>query len=152
MSRAPLAEDAATRVFTALSDGTRRAVLDLVARREVATATALAEGLTISRQAVLKHLSVLADAGLVESSRVGREVRFRVRPEPLRRTASWLASRADSWDDQLFALKAEAEKRAADPAPWQAAGATWVLTDLDPETLRLDAVRGMVRDGPSRPT
>jgi len=112
MSRAPLLDDAATKVFTALADGTRRAVLDSLAHREVATATALAEGLTITRQAVLKHLSVLADAGLVDSSRVGREVRFRVRPEPLRDTASWLATRADSWDNRLFALRAEAEARA----------------------------------------
>ncbi|WP_421734016.1 LLM class flavin-dependent oxidoreductase [Cellulomonas sp.] len=36
-----------------------------------------------------------------------------------------------------------------DPAPWVAAGATWVLTDVDPATLRLDSVRGMVRAGPS---
>jgi alkanesulfonate monooxygenase SsuD/methylene tetrahydromethanopterin reductase-like flavin-dependent oxidoreductase (luciferase family) len=38
-----------------------------------------------------------------------------------------------------------------DPAPWVAAGATWVLTDLDPATLRLDAVRALVRGGPQRP-
>lgn len=37
-----------------------------------------------------------------------------------------------------------------DPAPWLAAGATWVLTDLDPATLRLDAVRAMVCEGPRR--
>lgn len=112
MSRARPLEDAATKVFAALADSTRRAVLDALASREVATATSLAEGLTITRQAVLKHLTVLADAGLVESSRTGREVRFRVRPEPLRRTATWLATRADSWDDRLSSLKAEAEKRA----------------------------------------
>lgn len=112
MSRAPHLEDAATKVFTALADNTRRAVLDALAQREVATATALADGLTITRQAILKHLSVLADAGLVESTRVGREVRFRVRPAPLRHTASWLAARADSWDNRLSALKAEAEARA----------------------------------------
>lgn len=112
MSRTPPLEDAATRVFAALADRTRRAVLDALASREVATATALAEGLTITRQAVLKHLTVLADAGLVESARTGREVQFRVRPEPLRHTATWLATRADSWDDRLSSLKAEAEKRA----------------------------------------
>lgn len=39
-----------------------------------------------------------------------------------------------------------------DPAPWVGAGATWVLTDLDPELLRLNAVRAMVREGPFRPT
>ncbi|MFC7491876.1 MULTISPECIES: LLM class flavin-dependent oxidoreductase [unclassified Knoellia] len=38
-----------------------------------------------------------------------------------------------------------------DPAPWLAAGATWLLTDLDPETLRLEIVRAMVREGPQRP-
>lgn len=38
-----------------------------------------------------------------------------------------------------------------DPAPWADAGATWVLTDLDPETLHVDAVRAMVREGPHRP-
>jgi len=36
----------------------------------------------------------------------------------------------------------------ADPAPWIAAGATWVLTDVDPATMRLDAVHGMIREGP----
>ncbi|MFC7486973.1 ArsR/SmtB family transcription factor [Knoellia sp. CPCC 206453] len=112
MSRTPPLEDAATKVFAALADGTRRSVLDSLASREVATATALAQGLTITRQAVLKHLTVLADAGLVESARTGREVRFHVRPEPLRHTATWLASRADTWDDHLSALKVEAEKRA----------------------------------------
>lgn len=112
MSRPVQLEDDATKVFTALADTTRRTVLESLAHREVATATALAQGLTITRQAVLKHLTVLADAGLVESTRSGREVRFRVRPEPLRHTASWLAARADSWDDRLSALKAEAEKRA----------------------------------------
>jgi DNA-binding transcriptional ArsR family regulator len=111
MSQAPGLEDAATRVFTALADPTRRSVLESVSGRGLATATVVAEGLTISRQAVLKHLTVLADAGLVESSRSGREVRFRVRPQPLRHTASWLASRADSWDHQLSALRSEAEKR-----------------------------------------
>ncbi|EAP96983.1 ArsR family transcriptional regulator [Janibacter sp. HTCC2649] len=111
MTPAPQLEDTATRVFAALADPTRRTVLESVSGRGFATATAVAGGLTISRQAVLKHLTVLADAGLVESSRTGREVRFRVRPEPLRHTASWLADRADSWDDRLFALKAEAEKR-----------------------------------------
>ena len=39
---------------------------------------------------------------------------------------------------------------AADPAPWVAAGATWLLTETDPETLTLDAVRGILRDGPNR--
>lgn len=105
-------DGAVAHVFTALADPTRRSVLAGLAARETATATALAADLTITRQAVVKHLAVLAEAGLVESSREGREVLFRVRAAPLRVTASWLAAQADSWDGRLAALKAEAESRA----------------------------------------
>ncbi len=42
-------------------------------------------------------------------------------------------------------------ERGVDPAPYTAAGATWLLTDFDPATLTLDAVRGVLRDGPVRP-
>lgn len=99
-------------VLTALADPTRRDVLAGLAARETATATALAGDLTITRQAVVKHLAVLAEAGLVESAREGREVRFRVCAAPLRETASWLTAQADAWDGRLAALKAEAERRA----------------------------------------
>lgn len=106
-------EDEATKVFVALADPTRRLVLQCVADGDLATATTVASELTITRQGVLKHLTVLAEAGLVQSVRHGREVRFHAQPEPLRHTASWLSARADSWDQQLMTLKAEAERRAA---------------------------------------
>lgn len=106
-------DGAVAQVFTALADASRRSVLEGLAARESATATTLAGDLTITRQAVVKHLAVLADAGLVESAREGREVRFRVRATPLRQTASWLAAQADAWDGRLTALKVEAERRAA---------------------------------------
>ena len=105
-------EEEATRVFTALADPTRRLVLQCVAERDLAPATPVAGDLPITRDAVLKPRTVLAEAGLVQSARQGREVRFRARPEPLRQTASWLSERADSWDRQLAALKTEAERRA----------------------------------------
>lgn len=52
-------------------------------------------------------------------------------------------------DERPFDVVAEVDP-AADPAPWVAAGATWLLTETDPETLTLDAVRGILRDGPNR--
>lgn len=107
----PREDGPVARVLPALADPTRRAVLAGLAARETATATLLAGDLSITRQAVVKHLAVLADAGLVESAREGREVRFRVRAAPLRETASWLAAQADAWDGRLAALKAEAERR-----------------------------------------
>lgn len=105
-------DDRANAVFAALADSTRRTVLESVSAGGSVTATGVAEGMAITRQAVLKHLTVLADAGLVESAKVGREVRFSVLAAPLRETASWLAARADAWDGRLAALKSEAERRA----------------------------------------
>jgi DNA-binding transcriptional ArsR family regulator len=77
-------------VFAALSDPTRRSLLDAVADRGDATATELASALPISRQAVAKHLGVLASAGLVTSSRSGRETRYRPTTEPLDEAVAWI--------------------------------------------------------------
>jgi DNA-binding transcriptional ArsR family regulator len=97
-------------VFGALSDATRRQVLEALAAQPAASASALARELPISRQMVLKHLAILQDAGLVSSTRVGREVLFRVRSAPLAETAEWLASLAAQWDSRLAALKTRAEQ------------------------------------------
>ena len=72
-------------VFAALADPTRRTVLQEVATRGSATATELSAPLGITRQAVAKHLGVLADAGLVDGRRAGRETRYRPTPAPLGR-------------------------------------------------------------------
>ena len=72
--------DAGT-VLAALADPTRRDVLTAVAARAgTATATELAAELPVTRQAITKHLTVLADAGLVTSVRHGREARYRWSP------------------------------------------------------------------------
>jgi DNA-binding transcriptional ArsR family regulator len=92
-------------VFVALADPSRRQVIGVLAARGVATATAIAEDLSITRQAVTKHLVTLADAGLVDSHRVGREVRYRLRPAPLGLAARWLDSAAGAWDNRLAAVK-----------------------------------------------
>lgn len=93
-----------TDVFGALSDPTRRQLLSTIAERP-ATATELAGGLPISRQAVVKHLGALADAGLVERRRAGREVRYRVTPAPLSDAVSWMAHVGAQWDERLAALE-----------------------------------------------
>lgn len=90
-------------VFGALADPTRRALLTRVAAHP-ATATELAGGLPISRQAVVKHLGALADAGLLERQRAGREVRYRVTPAPLTDAVSWIAEVGGHWDERLAAL------------------------------------------------
>ena len=96
-------------VLVALSDPTRRRVLDLVAAKGEVTATTLAEGLPVSRQAIVKHLGVLDAAGLVVGSRVGREMRYSLRPAGLDATTRWMSSLAADWDHRLAAIKRAAE-------------------------------------------
>jgi DNA-binding transcriptional ArsR family regulator len=96
--------DRASAVFGALSDPRRRALLAEIAQHPQATATELAADLPISRQAVLKHLNALADAGLLHRQRSGREVRYRVTPEPLSDAVSWMAAVGAQWDDRLASL------------------------------------------------
>lgn len=97
--------DRAGAVFGALADPTRRALLSTIADQRSATATELASELPISRQAVLKHLTALADAGLLNRERSGREVRYRVTPEPLSDAVSWMTEVGAQWDDRLAALR-----------------------------------------------
>jgi DNA-binding transcriptional ArsR family regulator len=97
-------------VFAALGDPTRHRLLDELAGREPASAAALAEPLTITRQAVEKHLRVLEHAGLVRADREGRRVRYAVRPETLSASATWLDQVARGWERRLAAVKAAAER------------------------------------------
>ncbi|MFB9679347.1 ArsR/SmtB family transcription factor [Streptosporangium vulgare] len=101
-------------VLVALADPTRRLLLDLLAERGEATATTLAEGLPVSRQAVVKHLAVLESAGLVSGSRVGREVRYVVRPAALDTAGRWMTALAADWDRRLANIKRVAEEAERD--------------------------------------
>jgi DNA-binding transcriptional ArsR family regulator len=96
-------------VLSALADPTRWDLMDRIAAGDGATATTLAEGLPVSRQAIVKHLGVLERAGLVAGRRTGREMRYSVRVEQLDATARWMAAAARRWDDRLAAIKALAE-------------------------------------------
>jgi DNA-binding transcriptional ArsR family regulator len=97
-------DDRAGAVFGALSDPTRRALLAAIAAHPAATATELASQLPISRQAVLKHLGALTDAGLLDRTRSGREVRYEFTPAPLSDAVDWMAAVGAEWDDRLAAL------------------------------------------------
>jgi DNA-binding transcriptional ArsR family regulator len=78
-------------VFSALGDNCRRALLERLRQRNGQTLTALAEDLTITRQAVTKHLLVLEEAGLVLTVRRGREKLHFLNPVPIHAVAMrWL--------------------------------------------------------------
>jgi DNA-binding transcriptional ArsR family regulator len=86
-------------VFGALADPSRRQVIDYLAEQGTATATELTGELPMTRQAVAKHLATLADAGLVESERLGRETRYR------------LTEAGEEWDERLDALRRHLGRR-----------------------------------------
>jgi DNA-binding transcriptional ArsR family regulator len=92
-------------LFSALSDPNRRFVVEALAERETATATELAAELPVTRQAVAKHLTALSEAGLVTSSRSGRETRYRLTPGPLSEAMSWMERVGARWDERLEALR-----------------------------------------------
>ena len=98
-------DDRAGVVFEALGDPVRRRLLTQIAASP-ATATELAAGLPISRQAVTKHLNSLSAAGLVARERSGRDVRYRVTPEPLSGAVQWMTEVGAEWDERLARLQA----------------------------------------------
>lgn len=104
-----------TTVLAALGDDTRWAVLTRLGRSP-ASASALAQELPVSRQAVAKHLEVLRGAGLVESRRVGREVVHSCVGSRLSETARELELLARDWDTRLDRLRSRAEALAARPS------------------------------------
>lgn len=92
-------------VFSALADPSRRFVVETLASRGTATPTELAARLPVTRQAVTKHLTALREAGLVEATRSGREMRYALTPEPLAAAAEWIDEVGALWDERLGALK-----------------------------------------------
>ncbi len=98
-----MSQDPAGAVFGALADPMRRRLLAELAAHP-STATELAAGLPISRQAVTKHLTSLSEAGLLERERAGRDVRYRVTPAPLSEAMSWMAEVGGQWDERLARL------------------------------------------------
>jgi DNA-binding transcriptional ArsR family regulator len=98
-------------VLGALADPTRRSLYEQLAAHGPDTATNLAHGLPVTRQAVVKHLQVLAGAGLVERARDGREVRYAVDPQGLDEAAAWMEQAAAGWDRRLARLRGRFQPR-----------------------------------------
>ncbi len=92
-------------VFSALSDPTRRAMLERLSHGGVSVGE-LAKPFQISLPAVSKHLHVLENAGLLAREREGRFIRLRLDPTPLISTAVWMDEYRSLWETQLDALSA----------------------------------------------
>lgn len=97
-------------VFRAVADPTRRAIIELLAGDEM-TAGAVARHFDMSRPAVVKHLKVLREGGIVVVRREGRERINRLEAAKLRTLADWVMRYERFWDQRLARLKSEVEKK-----------------------------------------
>jgi DNA-binding transcriptional ArsR family regulator len=102
-----------SRTFGALVDQTRRTILARLEREEEASITELAKPFTIKLPAVMKHLDVLEDAGLITRSKQGRTVTVRLRPDPIKEALTWLYRYERFWAGRLDRLTAYAEQQEA---------------------------------------
>jgi DNA-binding transcriptional ArsR family regulator len=104
-SRRALADD----VFDALADPTRRRIVERLGRGP-ASAGEISERLPVTRQAVVKHLALLEEAGLVRGERDGRRVVFRLTPGAFADAAGWMHDVGAQWDRRLERLARRADK------------------------------------------
>ena len=102
-------DDSLSRTFAALVDPTRRAILSRLAVHSDLSVSELAHPFAIKLPAVMKHLDVLADAGLVARQKSGRTVRCRLLPRPLGKAERWLARTSSFWNSRLDNLTAALE-------------------------------------------
>jgi len=100
-----MTDEHAQRVFLALADPTRRLLLQHLCEEGSGTAAGFATRLPITRQAIIKHLVTLEQAGLVTARETGREQRYLPRPEGLQTVTTWIEDIEAQWDQRLAFLR-----------------------------------------------
>ena len=103
------------RVFKALSDPTRRAVVEELVRGP-ASMSQLAQPFGMALPSFAQHLDVLEQCGLVRSSKVGRVRTYRLAPKPLTAASRWLDAQRALWERRLDGLDAYLAEQAPDPS------------------------------------
>jgi DNA-binding transcriptional ArsR family regulator len=98
------------RTFAALADPTRRALLARLGQHDSISVSELAQPFAMSLPAVMKHLDVLSDAGLVTRSKTGRTVACRLSARPMQQAIDWLSRYQRFWSENLDRLAAFVEE------------------------------------------
>ncbi|HLL65490.1 MAG TPA: metalloregulator ArsR/SmtB family transcription factor [Micromonosporaceae bacterium] len=106
---AAVAEKVDDELWSAIGDPTRRRMLDLLLVEGDGTATSLSQQMSVTRQAVAKHLGVLDRVGLVQATPAGREKRYRVDDAQIARAVAQLSSVGSAWDARLQRIRRIAE-------------------------------------------
>jgi len=105
------------RTFAALADPTRRALLARLDAEDSLSVSDLARPFPMSLPAIMKHLDVLTDAGLITRSKTGRTVTCQITPAPMEQAMNWLAHYERYWTEQLDRLAAFLEEDQWQPSP-----------------------------------
>jgi len=108
-------DGALNRAFGALADPTRRAILDRLTRADALAVSEIAAPFAVSLPAVIKHLDVLARAGLIARTKSGRTVRCTLTPAPMETAMQWLNRYERFWSEKLDRLAAFVEENACSP-------------------------------------
>ena len=103
-------DQALDRTFAALADPTRRALLAQLGKRDSLSVSELAQPFSMSLPAIMKHLDVLSDAGLVARAKTGRVVACRLTAAPMEQAMEWLNRYQRFWSDNLDRLAAFVEE------------------------------------------
>ena len=140
-------EAALDRTFAALSDPTRRALLARLVETESLSVSELAQPFSMSLPAIMKHLDVLSDAGLIAREKTGRTVACRLTAQPMEQAMNWLNRYARFWSESFDRLAALLEE---DSWPKPQPQSPSPIAQASPS--RGASVRGPKKSGPRGPT
>ncbi|HZP09233.1 metalloregulator ArsR/SmtB family transcription factor [Methyloceanibacter sp.] len=109
------------RTFAALADPTRRALIAQLVEHDGVSVSELAKPFPVSLPAIMKHLDVLSDAGLITRTKTGRVVSCRLAAQPMQEAVSWLNRYQRFWSERLDRLAAFLEEeescQSSQPSP-----------------------------------
>jgi DNA-binding transcriptional ArsR family regulator len=129
------------RTFGALADPTRRALLGQLSQQESLSVSELARPFAMSLPAIMKHLDVLSDAGLIVRNKTGRTVACSLNADPMQAAMNWLNHYQRFWSEQLDRLAAFVEEETcpanpASPPPSRASSSSAASTRRRPRSTR----------------
>src|SRR5216684_5793542 len=139
------------RTFAALADPTRRALLARLGREDTISVSELAQPFAMSLPAIMKHLDVLSDAGLIAREKTGRTVACRLTAQPMEQAMDWLNRYQRFWSESLDRLAAFVEEeqwppnQIPPPPPAPSAGRASPSNVVSMRRLRKSTPRGRTR-------
>jgi DNA-binding transcriptional ArsR family regulator len=131
------------RTFAALSDPTRRALLARLIEQDGLSVSELAEPFPMSLPAVMKHLDVLSDAGLIARAKTGRTVACRLTAQPMEQAMEWLNRYARFWTENFDRLAALLEEE-----QWPKPPPSLTSPDVPASPSRAASARARKKSGP----